>query len=51
VKNKVYGFDAPISFAMDDKKQLVGGIDFGWSSDVHSFAVGLFFGTAFSLFP
>jgi hypothetical protein len=47
----IYSFDLPLSFAMDDKKNLVGGVDFGWQSDKHDFVVGLFFSSAFSLLP
>ncbi len=45
----VYGFDLPITFVQDSKKNLVGGLRIGWQSDEHDFIAGLFVGSAFSL--
>jgi hypothetical protein len=50
VKNDVYGFNLPITFASDEKNTLSGGVQFGWSSDKHSFIAGLFIGAPFTLF-
>jgi hypothetical protein len=49
-KSDVYAFDLPLSFAVDDKGNLVGGVDFGWQSDHHEFIAGVFLNSAFSLF-
>ncbi len=50
-KSDVYAFDLPLSFAVDDKGNLVGGVDFGWQSDHHEFIAGIFLNSAFSLLP
>lgn len=49
-KNRVTSIDLPLSVAMDDKKNLIGGVRFDWQSDNHDFIAGLFMGSAFSLF-
>ncbi len=49
-KSDEYGFDLPITFAIDDKQNLIGGVRLGWHSDKHDIVAGLFVGSAFSLF-
>jgi len=50
-KTDVYGFDFPLLFAADEKKNLIGGVRLGWQSDAHDFIAGLFVGAPFSIFP
>ncbi|MDB5740222.1 MAG: hypothetical protein JWP16_1262 [Alphaproteobacteria bacterium] len=51
VKNKEYGFQVPLSFVMDEKKNLVGGVSLGWTSSTHDIVAGIFFGSAFGFSP
>lgn len=48
--NNDFGIDLPIYLAPNDKGQLTGGIRFGFTTKENDFLVGIFVGSAFSLF-
>ena len=42
--------DVPIYLVPDDKGALIGGMRFGYSSDMHDFDAGVFLDAPFSIF-
>lgn len=50
-ENDVTSVDLPVYFVTNDKGEYIGGVRFGWTSEEHDIAVGLFINQAFSIRP
>jgi hypothetical protein len=50
IESDAFGIDVPIYLVPDEKGRLIGGLRFGYRTDKDDFVVGVFVGSAFSLF-